>query len=806
MSMFSASSRMRLPMICLAVIIAGCSGGEVRKAKHVEKGQTFLAAGNFEKARIEFRNALQIAPNDSAVRFENGVVAEKLGNPREAGQFYQGAIDVAPDNVQARMALGRLYVLMGAPAQALETVKPSLEKHPDDAGLLAVRAAAREVLKDRPAALADAERAVQLAPRNEDAVAVLGGIYQAGGQSDQAVALLDGAIRQIPASSRLRLELAEFYIQRKQDPQAEALLVDLVRLKPAEKAHRLRLAQFYARLNRIDDAERVLREGIKALPDDRNLKTSLVDFLAQRRSREAAEKELQAFIAQKPGDYALRLALAQFYEQGKEDAKAEAVYRDVIAQSGTGGPGITARDRLAELRSRHNDVAGAEQLLAEVLATAPRDDDALFLRANLALGQRDPKTAIADLRSVLRDQPNALGVMRVLARAHLANDEPALAEETMRRAVDASPTDAGARLDLVKLLIDLGKPEQARPVVDELVRQQPTNLEALSAQFQIAMAGKDLPKAKAAADAIVATNPKLGLGYYDQASLAEAAHDPDAAIRLYSASLEQEVSTNSLESITRVLADQKRVPEALKRLDDVAARFPTSAVPLNIKGQLLMSQQRGAEGAAAFQAAIQRDPKNWPGYRNLAFAQLAGHDTNTAIATLQDAIGKVTNPEQLEMALGVLYQQNGRPDDAVRLYDTALRQDPKSDVIANNLAMLLVDTKQDPNSLERAKQLAARFSGSNNPQLLDTYGWVLYKRGEAAGALTALQAASSKAPNLPVLWYHLGMAQLLSGQTQAARDSLTRSLKSGQSFSGIEAAKAALDKLARQGSGESAKS
>jgi predicted Zn-dependent protease len=407
---------------------------------------------------------------------------------------------------------------------------------------------------------------------------------------------------------------------------------------------------------------------------------------------------------------------------------------------------------------------------------------------------------------VLRDQPNALGVMRVLARAHLANDEPALAEETMRRAVEANPTDAAARLDLVKLLIDLGKPEQARPVVDELVRQQPNNLEALSAQFQIAMAGKDLPKAKAAADAIVATNPKLGLGYYDQGFMAEAAHDPDAAIRLYSASLDQEVSTDSLESITRVLAEQKRVPEALKRLDDVAARFPASAVPLNIKGQLLMSQQRGAEGAAAFQAAIQRDPKNWPGYRNLAFAQLAAHDTNTAIATLQNAIGKVTNPVQLEMALGVLYQQNGRPDDAVRLYDTALRQDPKSDVIANNLAMLLVDTKQDPGSLERAKQLAARFSGSNNPQLLDTYGWVLYKRGEAAGALTALQAASSKAPNLPVLWYHLGMAQLLSGQTEAARDSLTRSLKSGQTFSGMEEAKAALGKLARQGSADSAKS
>jgi Tfp pilus assembly protein PilF len=119
--------------------------------------------------------------------------------------------------------------------------------------------------------------------------------------------------------------------------------------------------------------------------------------------------------------------------------------------------------------------------------------------------------------------------------------------------------------------------------------------------------------------------------------------------------------------------------------------------------------------------------------------------------------------------------------------------------------MLLVDTKRDPASLERAKELAARFSTSDNPQLLDTYGWVLYKRGEAASAVTALLAASSKAPNLAVLWYHLGMAQLLAGQPDAARDSLTRSLKSGQAFSGMEEARAALGKLAKPGS-ETAKS
>jgi len=46
--------------------------------------------------------------------------------------------------------------------------------------------------------------------------------------------------------------------------------------------------------------------------------------------------------------------------------------------------------------------------------------------------------------------------------------------------------------------------------------------------------------------------------------------------------------------------------------------------------------------------------------------------------------------------------------------------------------------------------------------------------------------------------YHLGMAQALAGQPDAARDSLSRSLKSGKDFNGIAEAKAALDKLANQ--------
>src|ERR1019366_6926953 len=80
------------------VALTACGGAEARKAKHLEKGLAYLNAGNYDKARVEFQNALQIAPVDPEARFENGIVDEKLGKVREAAQYYQGVIDVSPEH------------------------------------------------------------------------------------------------------------------------------------------------------------------------------------------------------------------------------------------------------------------------------------------------------------------------------------------------------------------------------------------------------------------------------------------------------------------------------------------------------------------------------------------------------------------------------------------------------------------------------------------------------------------------------------------------------------------------------------
>ena len=787
-----------LAVAAVSLIVSACGGAQARMAKHLERGQAYLAAGNFEKARVEFQNALQISPVDPEARYEIGVVDEKLGKVREAAQFYQATIDVSPDHLAARTNLGRIYLFSGDVEKALELIQPALDKHPDDSELLTLRAVARVKKQDFSGALSDALRAVQLKPQNEDAYGTLAGLYVAEKQPEKALALLEDAVKKIPKTVDLRLALAQLYAGESRLADTERVLTEVVGLQPDQRAPRIRLAQFYAKQNQNDAAERVLREGIKAIPQDRDLKLSLIDFLAAHRSPEAAEKELQGMIAADPRDVEMKFAQAKFYEANRQSDRAMKIYREVIDTEKLNAAGLSARDRLAILLAQQNDVKGTEELIGQVLAKSPRDTDALILRGTIELANKDPKSAIADLRAVLRDQPNATGVLRALARAHMANGEPAIAEETLRRAAEANPKDAGLRLDLAQLLAESDKRDQAKPILQELVKDQPNNVTALDALFKVSAGLKDYDTAKAAADAIVAVQPKFALGYLYEGMLAEERKQSDEAIRLYGQAADaQPESIEPLRAQIRMLVTAKREPEALKRLDSITAQYPKIALALLLKAEVLRAQSKPAESEAAYRLASSRAPKWWMPYRGLAELQFAAKNPEAALATLKNAEPTVDNPDQLGLAIAVYYEAAGKPQDAMHEYDAIIRRNPQSELAVNNLAMLLVTYQKDSTSLDRAKSLSARFANSANPSYLDTYGWVLYKHGEAAASVPVLQRVVSKAPDAPVALYHLGMAQSQSGDISDALGNLTKAVNSGQKFSGFDEAKATLDKLAK---------
>ena len=76
----------------------------------MERAKKFQQTGNWEKARIEFKNVLQIEPRNVEAGFLLGQVLEQLQDWQQAGTQYVRVLRVDPSHVDAKMRLGWLYL------------------------------------------------------------------------------------------------------------------------------------------------------------------------------------------------------------------------------------------------------------------------------------------------------------------------------------------------------------------------------------------------------------------------------------------------------------------------------------------------------------------------------------------------------------------------------------------------------------------------------------------------------------------------------------------------------------------------
>jgi Flp pilus assembly protein TadD len=594
----------------------------------------------------------------------------------------------------------------------------------------------------------------------------------------------------------LRQVLAKLYADASQPEKTGEQLRKIVELQPADFSHRFQLAVFYAGIDRIDDAQRVLTEAVKLQPANGEAKLALVDFISTRRSRAEGEKTLRDFVAREPSNYDLRLGLGALLQRAGSSQEAIAVYREVIKLDGTGAKGLAAQDRIAaiELALGHFDVA--QKLVNEVLAKNSHDNEALALRGDMELRRNDPTAAIADLRVVLRDQPGAQLARRALARAYLANGEPGLAEEALRIAMEGAPNDPAVRIELAQVLSQRQHGEQAVALLEETVRHSPTDVSARQALARTYLQAHNFVAARTTAEDLKTLQPQDASGFYLAALADEGMHKlDDSQKELESALQVQPEAIDALTELVHVYFASGKPAQALARVQEAVDRSPTNALPLNLLGEVLFTTRDFPKAEQTFLRAISLSP-TWPvPYRNRAVTRLAMGDKAGAIAAYELAVKAFPADPQLTVDLATWYEKERRIDDAIRCYEALHQHNPHLQLAANNLALLLASYKSDRASLDRARSLTVSFASSQSAELLDTSGWVQFKRGEYASALPILQRAAERSPGSVVIRYHLGMAELQAGQRDRARTHLESVLSADGKFPEADEARIALARL-----------
>jgi Flp pilus assembly protein TadD len=70
----------------------------------------------------------------------------------------------------------------------------------------------------------------------------------------------------------------------------------------------------------------------------------------------------------------------------------------------------------------------------------------------------------------------------------------------------------------------------------------------------------------------------------------------------------------------------------------------------------------------------------------------------------------------------------------------------------------------------------------NQPEVIDTLGWLLVQNGDTNRGLVLLQETTTKAPHVADIRYHMAAALEKAGRRAEARKELDRLLKSSKTF------------------------
>ena len=786
----------RFLVVALIALLAACGGAADRKTVYMNKGHELFKAENYEKARIEFQNALQIDPKDLDARFALAETMEKLENWQGAAGHYLAILGEKPDHRGALLNMGRLYLLSNADDKAKESAEKILAGKPDDVDGLTLLAAVKAKAKDLAGARELGEKAIKVEPNNPEAASLMASLLLADGKVDESIKLLKDATSAHPEEIALKINLARVYAQAGRGDEAAAAFGEVIKEKPKVLSYRTGYSRFLAALKRVDDAEQVMKDAVRDFPEDVTAKLSYIEFLSSTRSVDRAIEELKSMIAASPTENRLKFALGKVYEATNKLDDAAKIYEDVVASVKEGPELLQGKSRLAVVKARKNDLEGARKLVDEVLSDNPRDGDALSLRGTLHLNDGDAAGAIADLRTVIHDTPGNVGATRLLARAHLTNKENELAVDVLKQGIQANPNATVLGLDLANIQAGAGKFDGSLATLEEVLKKNPKEMAALESKFRIFVYKKDWDQAAAVAEQMKNVQPDSVKGYHFAGLVQQAKGNFEASIGEFQSALDR--APDAVEPLSQLVKSHlalKQKDQAVAKLKEVIKGRENHFVAHNLLGELYLADKKFDDAAVEFKTAIEQSPK-WPiPYRNLATVYVATKKSDDAIATMKDGIDKTGGQPLLVTGLASYLEEIGKLDSAIEQYEEALKAQPNSPLAANNLAMLLIEYRKDEASWKRARELVTPLRNSTQPAFLDTVGWVEYRLGEYEQAVNFLEKATEAAPDAALMHYHLGMAYLAKGNKLGARDHLSKAVEGNTPFKGLDEAKKALADL-----------
>jgi Flp pilus assembly protein TadD len=503
-----------------------------------------------------------------------------------------------------------------------------------------------------------------------------------------------------------------------------------------------------------------------------------VRFLGGVKGPVVAREELVTRIKAGGDIFPYQMALADIdFGQGKFDDSV-ALLEGLIGTPGSPEHTLGAQTKLAEFYFRKANYPASEKLVSDVLKKDPRNIVGLKIRASIRIEQGQFENAIADLREALNGQPKSSELLLLMALAYERNGNLELADRQYADATKSAPRNPSVILQYAAFLRRQGRVAQAEEVLTEAASANPRSIDVLSALAQLRLARQNWKGASAVADSIQAVGNDHGIADLIRGSSFAGQNKMEQSIAaLEGAHASAPETLQPIVSLVTAYIQTGKADKAESLLKDMQKKYPENVQLSLLMGSTQLAKNNVEEAIHSFTGAIAQRPKDEAGYVALSNLYMRQKNYDQASKTLQDGLREQPDNLNLQLGLAAAAIEMGDHDGAISKYESILKDKPNVPIAINNLASLLLDYRTDKDSLDRAYSLTESLKNSNVPQFQDTIGWAQYIRGDFRAAVSTLEGAQAKSPNVAAIRYHLGMSYSSTGQAEKAVEQFKAALQ-----------------------------
>ena len=430
---------------------------------------------------------------------------------------------------------------------------------------------------------------------------------------------------------------------------------------------------------------------------------------------------------------------------------------------------VEARQVLASLLIRAGDIDGAIEYLEEIVETMTDPPGAGFGRvADLLAGEDNQEAALAAMRRLVAGHEDVAAAQLALARLLVGVGRLEEGQVVIDRAAELEPDDARtavlgarlrqrrndiegalgvlaeflerapgsgmARMTYARMLVDARRYEQARAEFERLVAEEPENDDARYALGLLLVQTQRLDEATQQFETLASGDSRRDAAHYYLARIAESQQRLDDAIASYRRVRRGEHRLNAQIRVAFLLAENGDLESARRHLHGVRSENSQETVRIyRTEAGLLARAERYDEAMAVYDASLEELPGN----------------------------------SDLLYSRGMLAEKMDRLDIVERDMREIISREPDHADALNALGYTLADRTD---RYEEAYALIKRAIElkPDEPYVVDSMGWILYRMGRHQEALDQLQRAMSLNPD-PEIAAHLGEVLWVLGEKAEAR-------------------------------------